>query len=403
MKTLLHVLLCLAATVFGVALSLTVFAGEAEVLFEDDFSSLDAGFGEANEYQSVKDNTLFRKLPAKRSWIGLYQAFVFENADVRVNARLSAPGARHGAAVGIAFWGRDYNDYYTLEVTDAGAYRVSHYVKGRWVFPVPLRKCEPLKSGAEDWTELRVVTLGRHATVYVNGQELISFRGQPPAGGGLIGPYLETGSEEGTAEFSALKVLQPSDAPPDEPGDDPEVLFADDFSALDPAWGEPLENKGIRDQTFFFKLGVEENWKQLYEGRLFDDADIALEVRIVDGDTAASADVAFWCKGYDDLYVFSLYGSGEFAVYRWVKDRWLTPLSLRASEEAKIDPQAWTELRVITQGRKARLYVNGVEVGSITGQPPQGGSQIGLRGQAGKKPCTIEFSSLTVRKPATPQ
>jgi hypothetical protein len=372
------------------------------VLFEDDFTALDPSLGEANEYQWTKDGVFFKKLANERSWAGLYQSFVFENADVTMKARFPQDAAKTGAAVGIAFWGRDSSDYYTLEVTDAGAYRVSHNIRGRWLFPVPIRKCPSLKTEPGDWNDLRVVTLGRQAEFYVNGEKLIAILGQPPDGGGTLGPYFETGTEAGVAEFKSLKVVQSVGEPPETPPQDPEVLFADDFSAADPAWGEQVENKGVRNQTFFFQLNADEHWKQLNEAHLFQDFDARVKARLRDGDADASADLVFWAKDYHDHYVFTLYTDGQFAVHRWVKDRWLTPLPARRSEEAKFDLSDWTELRVVTEGRKARLLIGGVEVAAITGQPPPGGSQIGLRGQAGKKPCTVEFSSLVVRKPQQP-
>jgi hypothetical protein len=374
-------------------------ADEPEVLFEDDFQTLEPSLGESNDYQWVKDKVFFKKLAAERSWAGLYQSFVFENADIAIKARFPQAAAKSGAAVGIAFWARDATDYYTLEVTDGGAYRVSHNVRGRWLFPVPIRKCPPLKTDPREWNDLRVVTLGRQAEFYVNGEKLITIAGQPPEGGGSLGPYFETGTEEGVAEFMALKVVQPTGEPLAAPSQDPQVLFADDFSAADPAWGEQVANKGVRNQTFYFQLNADEHWKQLNEAQLFEDFDATVKARLRDGDADASADLVFWAKDYNDHYVFTVYTDGQFAVHRWVKDRWLTPLSARRSDQAKFDLSDWTDLRVVAQGRKVKLMIGGVEVATLTGQPPPGGSQIGLRGQAGKQPCTVEFSSLVVRKP----
>ena len=54
------------------------------------------------------------------------------------------------------------------------------------------------------------MTKGNQATIYINGKEVISFSGQPPEGGSLIG--FKAGSGPGapnSVAFSNFQVVQP--------------------------------------------------------------------------------------------------------------------------------------------------------------------------------------------------
>ena len=67
--------------------------------------------------------------------------------------------------------------------------------------------------------------------------------------------------------------------------------------------------------------------------------------------------------------------------------------------EAKYQPDGPNELRLVTTGKRANLYVNGVAVGVITGVPMKGEWQFGLYAEGGQAQATGQFSSLIVRKP----
>ncbi len=58
------------------------------------------------------------------------------------------------------------------------------------------------------------------------------------------------------------------------------------------------------------------------------------------------------------------------------------------------------KLQVVTNGTKATVYINDKELISFVGQPPEGGSQVGVRGASGDSvPNVIEFTDLKVMKP----
>jgi len=54
----------------------------------------------------------------------------------------------------------------------------------------------------------------------------------------------------------------------------------------------------------------------------------------------------------------------------------------------------------MTKGNQATVYINDTEVVTFKGQPPQGGSLIGVKGDSPEKSQAVwEFSDLKVTKP----
>jgi hypothetical protein len=57
-------------------------------------------------------------------------------------------------------------------------------------------------------------------------------------------------------------------------------------------------------------------------------------------------------------------------------------------------------LRISIKGRQALLYINGKEVGKVSGQTPEGGNQVGFYAFAsGKADCVWELSDFVVSLP----
>ena len=109
---------------------------------------------------------------------------------------------------GLVFWAKDYNDYYVLVLTPAGSIEVQRYVGKRWLQPVAWRQIDNARKGENVENILRVVTKGNTAIAYVNGKEIISFTGEPPEGGSLIGFKGSSGPKGvNAAAFANLKVI----------------------------------------------------------------------------------------------------------------------------------------------------------------------------------------------------
>jgi hypothetical protein len=109
---------------------------------------------------------------------------------------------------GLIFWAKDFTNFYVLALTPAGDFGIQHYAAKRWLTPVGWRKIDSARKGENVENILRVVTKGNEATAYVNGQEIISFTGEPPQEGSLIGLKGSSGPKGGNAAaFTNLKII----------------------------------------------------------------------------------------------------------------------------------------------------------------------------------------------------
>lgn len=375
---------------------------QEDVLLEDDFSTLDSAL-EFENFVTVKDNVLSIQRPANSLLRVEYQSILFENVDLTAKVRLADPTGETGAATGVIFWAKDYTDYYVVEISDAGTFCVARETPQRWLYPIAWRTTDALKTEPGEWNDVRVVAVGSHATISINGQEVGMIRGRAPDGGGLIGFYAEAGSEETTLDYSALKVVAPPEAADAGEIEDPSVIFADKFESLDPGWGAEQGWFGVKDGHLFVQFDPKQSYTALYRAEAVEDVDATVKVKVNDGDDEAVSGgaITFWATDPNaDFWQFELYDNGNIGVFRRVKDRWLTPMAVKAAPaEAHVDPAGTNELRVVTKGRKATFYLNGVEVGTINGQPPKGGSFFGLYGESGDSAVTVEFSDFVVKKP----
>lgn len=373
-----------------------------EVLFEDDYSALDPGIGEGDDTLNVKDGALFRKLEPNMWWRSFYQSMVFEDADITIKVQLPDWSAEQGAGVGVMFWGVSADEMYVFEISDSGTFAVRRFAPNRFLFPVYWRTSDAIKTDPGAWNELRIVTRGNWATVSINGKELAKFKGHPPQGGSLVGLFFETGqSAADEGHFSALKVTEPAPgaAPPAE---DPNVLLKDDFTTLDPGWGAESGSFGVKDGKMFVTPEVDKVWTKFWEGDVFSgdfDASIKVHIKRNNNEEFPMGSLVFWATGWDDYWGFQLYPDGTIGVIHWLKSRWLYPMKGKAAPaEAKFDPNGMTELRVVTEGRKATFYVNGVNVGTVSGMPPKEGSYFGTYNESSKSGATIEYDDLMIKK-----
>jgi hypothetical protein len=395
-----HVALIAAVLACGAAAP--ALAAEGELLFEDNFAQLDPSFGAASQYQNVADNHFVVQLN-KQEWSRrLYESLVFENIDYTVQVQIPDMSAETGAGIGIMFWAAAVNDCYLLEISDAGTYAVRRFTPERIYTPISWRDSEAINIEPGAWNELRVVTVGNRATVYINGQQLATLRGKAPAAGGMIGMFVESGDTTQQGMFSELSVIEPTAATSNEQAD-PSVILADDFTTFDPSWGVESGWLGIREGRLFVDFEPSETFIKLnqlttVQGDFDATVTVALEGKVGEPQNVAGAALAFWAQDAANFYMLSVYDNGTMDVRRRVGDEWKVALAAKEMPaEAKALLAEGVALRVVTSGRRATFYVGGVEVGSIFGQPPQGESLIGFFAESGDLEAVALFDDLTVR------
>ena len=161
-------------------------------LFQDDFSTFDPGWGESDAVIQVVDGKLVITPVANTGRRIINMANAFEDMTASVNlVSKDSPQTAPGLA-GMIFWANGYDDFYVAWCGPDGRVGVMRYLRGRWLYPVIARQSSAMKQGDGQLNQLTVKTHGNSATIIVNGQEVVSFKGQPPQGGGFVGFYAES-------------------------------------------------------------------------------------------------------------------------------------------------------------------------------------------------------------------
>jgi len=182
-----------------------------------------------------------------------------------------------------------------------------------------------------------------------------------------------------------------------------EVLYEDDFTTLDPSWGALGENLSVKDGKLTLKPSLNTTRSVLNQANVFDDAEITVEVTLSVGDTGVPGGLIFWAKDYGSFYCLCINASGYFKISRYVIDRWIDPVSWTANEAINQGVGQINKLRVTTKGRQATAYINDKQVVTFNGQPPRGGSCIGISGTSAEaSACIWQFAKLKVTGAAPP-
>jgi len=188
---------------------------KGKVLLSDDFRAIDDSWGvdPSSDSVTIENGKVKFKANPNSGYTVLYGGMLFDDSDIcvvtQVPNQMSKPAM---AAAGPVFWGQDYNNFYTFNITPDGRAGISRRLKGRWVDVVPYRKATGVNGNPGDKNTLRVTTSGNAITAYINGNKFATVKGQAPQGGGQVGLHAE--SEEGrrdTWKFIGFKVTEASE------------------------------------------------------------------------------------------------------------------------------------------------------------------------------------------------
>jgi 3-keto-disaccharide hydrolase len=180
-----------------------------------------------------------------------------------------------------------------------------------------------------------------------------------------------------------------------------EVLFEDDFAVLDPAWSN-VTAISVENQKLVLKPSLGSRSTSLYQASFFDDMDASLDIQMAEGSNENwYAGLVFWATDSDNSYEACIAPeAGSFAVRRWLKGRELYAVVWRSSDAIKKEPGASNVVRVVTTGPAATMFINGNQVATFKGQPPEGGGFVGVCGSSGKSAYVWDFSQLSIHKPS---
>ncbi len=182
------------------------------VLLQDDFKTMQANWGTPSASILVQNGALLIKPPLNSEIDALNNGNVFTDMDACVTVEPTAMGPQEGHAYGgLIFWAIDTSNYYEFTVSGLGTYAVFRHLANRWITVLNWTPNAAIKKGVNQSNQLRVVTKGNQATLYINGTQLTTFSGQPPAGGGEIGLSGASGAKTLPVwQFTNLKITNAS-------------------------------------------------------------------------------------------------------------------------------------------------------------------------------------------------
>jgi hypothetical protein len=128
----------------------------------------------------------------------IYSGLRFGDANICVTVATPATDKSEKQDAGIVFWADGFGSYYTFEITPGGMFSVAQLSSGKWIYPVHMTASPAIVQGTGKSNTVRVLTKGNTVTLFVNDQQVGTFDGMPPAGGGMAG-FIGDSSDQMTA------------------------------------------------------------------------------------------------------------------------------------------------------------------------------------------------------------
>ena len=185
-----------------------------------------------------------------------------------------------------------------------------------------------------------------------------------------------------------------------------QVLFEDGFATLDPTWGTADDAFFIEDGQLTIMPGYDEYYSALNTMGTYEDIDLCFNLEAIKADPEGNsfAGLIFWAIDYDNYYYVVVTAEQSIGVFRRQRGRVLPQLRWATFDALKPGNGVVNELRVVTVGNAATIYVNGQEYGTIKGQPPSDGQQIGVRATSPRNDRAVwGFDDVRITAPEAPQ
>ena len=180
------------------------------------------------------------------------------------------------------------------------------------------------------------------------------------------------------------------------------VLFEDRFDALQPTWGQPTETFKVEAGRLLVVPEPDSYFWANNRASLYDDIDMCATMTTIAGvdPEDAKAGLLFWYVDANNFYVLELAPNGKASVWRRQRGKWLEQIEWQDVEGANAGDGGVNELRVVTKGDKATLYINETEFGSFDGVAPDNGQQIGIFATSPEAGAArYAFDNLKVTRP----
>jgi hypothetical protein len=175
-------------------------------------------------------------------------------------------------------------------------------------------------------------------------------------------------------------------------------IVSDDFSVFDPAWGAPVPVWTPSDNKLISRLKPGRRAVLIRNTPQLVDADVRVKIVQNSGNTDQAAAVIFWAVNTEQYHIAFIQAEGVVGVLRRGEGKWFRPASPVRSDLVRRGLGQANELRVVTSGTSAAVYVNGKHAMQVIGKSPGGETKFGLFVESGDRETERAFSEFSVRK-----
>lgn len=183
-----------------------------EVEFEDRFEDTLGGWDRSLDGVTIENGRLVMTLSGDTSLTSLNRAFVFSDGDICAEIAWTELGPSR-VAPGLLFWAQDYTNYYFAQIVSSGQFGIYRLVNGGWAALQEYKDSPSVRTKVGEANVLRLQSEGKLARLYINGEEVAEFRGQPPAEGWHIGTRAECISDDCAAVPISIDNVKVTDLP----------------------------------------------------------------------------------------------------------------------------------------------------------------------------------------------
>jgi hypothetical protein len=173
------------------------------LIFSDDFRDVDPAW--APGYGTFAIASGRATLKTDPGYIGnvFYQGAFFDSGDACLDVITPEAKNTSNMIAGFLFGGIGNNDFYAFIINPDGNAGVIRMQNGGWLHPVPTRKADGIKPGANAVNTLRVTWSGTTGAAYINDKLFSNFKTQGFKNT-TIGVYGET--DGATWAYDNLKI-----------------------------------------------------------------------------------------------------------------------------------------------------------------------------------------------------
>ena len=182
---------------------------KATAMLDETFKTPDPGWGPPDDAASFSTAGLVLKPPVNGSAWRWNPNYATDGTTLCVTVANPTPMPDRAAMgdVGIRFWSKDAQNFYTATLSIEGSVAIDRLVNGIWQVVLPPTPSGAVHTKPGALNEIEVTVNGNTGSFLINGPKVVDFRGDPPPRGGPPGVYAESGSTAVTWVFPRVQLF----------------------------------------------------------------------------------------------------------------------------------------------------------------------------------------------------